>query len=98
MTGIHCVRTTGERVFVLSEDEDKNTGKTIVTVRRPVVGKNGLYHNIETFRVDELETIGESLDRDMAEMILKAKKQQEALKAARKEEEAQEAAPLSLLN
>jgi hypothetical protein len=98
MTGIHCVKTTGERVFVLEETVDKNTDKTVVTVRRPIVGKNGLFHQIETFRKDELETVNESLDRDLAEMILKAKKQQDALKAARKEEEANDAVPVSLLN
>jgi hypothetical protein len=98
MTGIYCVKTTGERVFVLKTEEDKNTFNTIVTVRRPIVGKNGLYHSIEQFRVDELETVNESLDRDLAEMILKGEKQAEALKKARKEAEANDAVPVSLLN
>jgi hypothetical protein len=98
MTGIHCVKTTGERVFVLEENVDKNTKQTIVTVRRPIVGKNGLFHQIETFRLDELETVNESLDRDLAEMVLKGEKQAEALKKARKESEVQDAVPVSMLN
>src|SRR5208337_3945653 len=98
MNGIYCVKTTGERVFVFESFTEKYTNIEIANVRRPIVGKNGLYHSLEQFRVEELETVSDSLDRDLAEMILKGEKQAEALKKARKESEAQDAVPVELLN
>jgi hypothetical protein len=43
--------------------------ETIVTVRRPTVGKNGIYHIVEDFRANELETPSEQRARTMSEQL-----------------------------
>ena len=45
------IKTTGEAVYIL----DLNAGE-YVQVRRPIMGQNGVQHQIDTFRPNELET------------------------------------------
>jgi len=54
------LKTTGESVFVLSfADNDPS----IVFVRRPVAGQNGIEHRREQFFLDELESLDEQETR-----------------------------------
>lgn len=57
------LQTTGEEVFVLAAYENKrelpeNSGLSgwVAIVRRPVSGDNGVYHMVEKFTMEELET------------------------------------------
>jgi hypothetical protein len=46
------LKTTGEAVYVLVYPG----GVTDVSVRRPVMGQNGIHHDVEQFTIGELET------------------------------------------
>jgi hypothetical protein len=66
------LKTTGEPVFVLEhvnrEVNDKAVPGDWVSVRRPVQTENsGIRHQVEKFRVDELETKEEQKAQFMAE-------------------------------
>lgn len=56
------LKTTGEKVVVLG------TTETGLSVRRPVVGTDGVRHLTETFQAAELETFDEQATREFAEM------------------------------
>lgn len=84
--GVYALKTTGERVYVLRPAED-GTG---VEVRRAVMGESGIIHGFETFYVEELESLEDNFKREINEMLLKAKLQQDALKKARQADEAAE--------
>jgi len=71
-----CLRTTGERCVVLYPDVKYDEG-SVVQVRRPTVGENGITWHREDFFAFELETAEEHLRREAEEMYLKAKLQNE---------------------
>ena len=74
-----CLKTSGEKVFILAVEEDK------ITVRRPFVGESGVYkHAIENFTLGELETISEHMYRQVDEMLQKGDAQKILMKAERK--------------
>lgn len=95
---VACVKTTGEHVFVLRTltaneliAQGYQADAVVYFVRRPSVGNKGLFHYPETFTSDELESVEDNLKREINEMVLKAKMQQDELKKARKSEEPQDA-------
>jgi hypothetical protein len=57
------IRTTGEAIFILSFLPEEGT----VDVRRPIAGQEGIKHVVETFRVQELESLDEQRERFLAE-------------------------------
>jgi hypothetical protein len=59
------LKTTGEAVFVMITNSMGVVGD--VKVRRPMIGQNGVKHVIETFQIEELETLEEQNARFMAE-------------------------------
>lgn len=71
---ILCIKTTGEKVFVLDTFQRTVAGsaKNFVTVRRPNVADGGgiLHETIDLFE-DELESIDAHAERQIQEMILK---------------------------
>lgn len=90
--GVYALKTTGERVYVMQTTDyvigsGDGNGRL---VRRAVMGEGGIFHGIETFHKDELESLEENFQREINEMLLKAKLQQEALKKARQADEAAE--------
>lgn len=69
---VSFIKTTGEAVFVLNvaTPEPKNCPSlfdTVVTVRRPVMGQNGVRHLEDRFYLEELETLDEQRKRFIAE-------------------------------
>lgn len=62
---IAYVRTTGEKVFLISVHTDD--GDTLATVRRPVTSETGIYHEEDTFYVEELESEEEYQARQQKE-------------------------------
>jgi len=58
---IAYLKTTEEPVFVLDVTETISNfpalSGTVVTVRRPVLGEGGFEHRVETFHVEELESL-----------------------------------------
>jgi len=76
---IICIKTTGEKVFLLAETERK-TWK----VRRPVIAENGsIGHEVEEFFEAELESVEDFTKRLVSEMILKANSQRKLLSVER---------------
>lgn len=65
------LKTTEEPVFVLAlgKKEDVNEGLSgdVATVRRPVVGEQGVSHKIEVFYTEELESLEDKRKRNIAE-------------------------------
>lgn len=75
---IMSLKVTGERVFVL--EENLNGGgiyQGSYRVRRPVVGPNGITHSEEYFTADELESVEDSIRRELSDILLKRKLEQE---------------------
>jgi hypothetical protein len=70
--GLHYVITTGEPVFVRAVEDGS------ATVRRPVVGADGLRYDTEKFPVDELETKYEQVRRNIDVNVMNMELQQEA--------------------
>jgi hypothetical protein len=66
-TGIAYVITTGEPVFI------KSISGTVATVRRAIVGQNGLFYETEAFDTEELET---PLKRDKRQIEQRAAAQE----------------------
>jgi hypothetical protein len=79
--GIMCLRATGEIVFVLGTYDSGN-----IRVRRPIMTRDGILHQEDSFTAAEIETVESHLKRELEEMKLKAKLQKEAFA---EEEEAQ---------
>ena len=69
---IALIRTTGEPVFVIrTEDSKELPNWQAAVVRRPRSSKDGIFHSVETFLVEELETEREATKRkynDIMEM------------------------------
>jgi hypothetical protein len=86
---ILCIKTTGELVIVLGKNEDGT-----VNVRRPSMGKDGIYHSQNSFFEFELQTSEEHLRQEANEMILKNRIQKETLKKMEDEEDKAKAANL----
>jgi hypothetical protein len=67
---IGVIKVTGEKVFVLSVTEYE------AIVRRPSIQESGaIRHNKETFGINELESLSEHADRQVAEMMIKQRAQ-----------------------
>ena len=60
------VKTTGEAVFVL-DIVDKFIRPNNVDVRRPIAGQNGITHEVNSFRMEELESLEDQQARFMSE-------------------------------
>lgn len=76
---IYCLKTTGEKVFVLG------VGEQDVKVRRALTGEHGIYaHKVESFTLGEIETIKEHMQAQIAEMIEKGECQKELMVAEKK--------------
>jgi len=73
---IVALKVTGERVFVLGENPTTVNGM-FYSVRRPVVGPNGITHIIESFSGEELESVEESVRRELNDILMKRKLEQE---------------------
>lgn len=58
------IKTTGEAVFVLEIYEGEGS---LVDVRRPVMGQNGISHSVDSFRLEELETFDQQRKRFLQE-------------------------------
>lgn len=85
---IAALKVTGERVFVLANvDEGFN-------VRRPVIGPNGISHVIEYFTPDELESTEASIRRELQDIILKRKLENELYAEYQKELSAKQLATI----
>ena len=81
------LKTTGEEVFVLGIGDATSLpiGSTltpkVATVRRPVMGENGMFHMVEQFYLEELELKEDQLVRKLEEqreferMLDKARKE-----------------------
>ena len=82
--GIMCLKATGEIVYVLEDTQDG------VRVRRPIMTRDGIRHDVDVFTAAEIETVEAHLRKELDEMKLKAKLQKEAF--ASEEEEAPVAA------
>jgi hypothetical protein len=91
--------TSGEAVFVLDVQPKTDAQKevlgipealsgTIATVRRPVMGQNGVTHLLETYYVEELETEDDRQGRELENR----KKFNERIRALQAEEEKEFAA------
>jgi len=79
---IKALKTTGERVFVLTERQEDG----LCTVRRAQMTENGIFHAEDSFYKQELESIEDNIRREANEMLLKARIQKELLDALKKEE------------
>lgn len=67
---IGVIKVTGEKVFVLSVTEFE------AIVRRPSIQESGaISHNKETFGINEIESLSEHADRQVAEMLIKQRAQ-----------------------
>jgi hypothetical protein len=86
---VAAIKVTGERVFVLSTGN--NGLDTVYTVRRPVVGPNGIQHIVENFTPDELEAPDESIRRELNDILTKRKLEQELYNQFQKEQAATQA-------
>jgi hypothetical protein len=65
---VACVKVTGEKLFVISFDEATN----IYHTRRPEISEKGVITHLENdFTYDELETLQEHSDRQIAEHTIK---------------------------
>lgn len=77
---ILCLKTTGEKVFVLDVPNDQS-----VVVRRAHTGESGVYmHKTETFTQGEVETTREHKQRQIADMIESGECQKELMLAEKK--------------
>lgn len=80
---ILCIKTTGERVNVLSKSGNENA--EMFNVRRAVIKEGGaISHVEETVNGFELETIDDHAERQVNEMILKSKSQVRLMKVEQK--------------
>lgn len=68
------IKSTEEPAFVLEIKEGSSLQKfpglsgQVVTVRRPAMGRDGVRHLIEFFSIEELETLEDRHNRQVAEM------------------------------
>jgi hypothetical protein len=111
---ILAIKTTGEIVYVLTDEDDSQykedgfSGHYVeVKVRRPILSENGIAHEVAIFRSNELETVEEYVQREATMQTYKIKAQKNILeKAIRELEEAEREeankksrkAPLSIVN
>lgn len=73
---ILCIKTTGEKVYVLNtfirSFANKDDLRNMVTVRRPnVADGGGIIHETFDLFEDELESIESHAERQIQEMVLK---------------------------
>jgi hypothetical protein len=66
------LKTTMEPVYVMAFHEPSE----MVSVRRPVQGRDGIQHQVEDFSLDELETEQEAFTRDAGKLALQYKLRQ----------------------
>lgn len=60
------LKTSGEAVFVLAKETPEGP-TSLVKVRRPVAGQDGINHIVETFSEVELESLDEQRERFISE-------------------------------
>jgi len=70
---VAVIKTTGENVFVLSAVAVVGSDIPDVWVRRPQITQDGVEHQTQTFRADELETLEENMSRQFEEHKLRSK-------------------------
>ena len=86
--GVYALKTTGERVYLYGAVQVPDGIRA--QVHRAKMGEQGIVHEVEVFDFEELESLEDNFKREINEMLLKAKLQQDALKKARQADEAAE--------
>lgn len=75
---IVCLKVTGEKVYVLDLTADT------ASVRRPTISETGsIYHIVESFNADELESMEDFAQRQIKEVFIKAQAQRDLEKLDR---------------
>ena len=82
------VKTSGEVGFVLAIGTPVEGSPPLVSLRVPVVGQNGIHHEVREFLLDELETFEERLLRERGEKELYVKFFQEPALSKSKQDRA----------
>lgn len=74
---ILSVKTTGEYVYFTGKQNDDGTWE----VHRPVLTRDGIKHQYDSFEANELETPAEHIRREVNEALLKLQAQKEVMDA-----------------
>jgi hypothetical protein len=84
---IVCIRTTGEYVYFTGKQYDNGAWE----VHRPVLSRDGINHQYDSFEIAELETIEQHVEREVKEAFMKLDAQKRVMNAKVEALEASEA-------
>jgi|SRR5882724_6491700 len=85
---ILSVKTTGEYVYFTGKQLDNGTWE----VHRPILTRDGIKHQYDSFESNELETPAEHIRREVEEALLKLQAQKDVMDAKMKALQAQQEA------